>query len=224
MSWAIAISYYRDGDLHAYLTSRIANSGTQPPEPLSKKLAIDMATALGFMHLGIADISQKPVLVKGHIPILHRDLKPENVFVRIEDSVPKFVLADFGLANFLPEAVGVTGTPGYIAPECQKVSDELDEEVAERVRVHTAKSDVYSFGAILWSAVTGLPFDNLETRYSLKRMGKHLKKIGVEATGGTVGALVLGCLEKEPAERLGTEQLVGFARRFKGELGPGVVY
>ncbi|MCY0993961.1 serine/threonine-protein kinase [Nannocystis sp. ILAH1] len=106
--------------------------------------------------------------------IVHRDFKPDNVFI---DKHVGAVLGDFGLAFVADEPVsnsgetqsesGVAsetrlpltedghrlGTPGYIAPEC------------ERGGRATARSDQYSFCVSLYEALFGrLPRPGVELR------------------------------------------------------------
>ena len=88
--------------------------------------------------------------------IIHRDLKPPNILL---DASRTIKICDFGISldqtpagnagsreNSVDSgAVGVVGTPGYIAPETYAVSagSLLLGPVTEKV-------DVYSFGVLLW--------------------------------------------------------------------------
>jgi serine/threonine protein kinase/tetratricopeptide (TPR) repeat protein len=81
--------------------------------------------------------------------VLHRDLKPANVLLGAPgDLRPGPKLVDFGLAR-LPDtgAVGVSGTPAYMAPE-QIVG-----------AAEGAWTDLYALGAMTWELITGgVPF------------------------------------------------------------------
>jgi len=74
--------------------------------------------------------------------LLHRDLKANNV---MREKGGRVVLMDFGagLPTREPAAVGMAGTPLYLAPEV------LSGEEA------TARSDLYSLGVLLFHLVTG---------------------------------------------------------------------
>jgi hypothetical protein len=81
--------------------------------------------------------------------ILHRDVNPRNVLL---DDTGRPLLADFGLAKWLPAAVRFTepvqvlGTLAYTAPEQVNTPHALDE-----------RADVYSLGATLYECLTGRP-------------------------------------------------------------------
>ncbi|KAG8072105.1 hypothetical protein GUJ93_ZPchr0006g43213 [Zizania palustris] len=79
--------------------------------------------------------------------VIHRDIKPSNIML---DSTFNARLGDFGLARALEtdktsytDKVGVTGTLGYIAPECFHTGRA------------TRESDVFAFGAVILEIVCG---------------------------------------------------------------------
>jgi serine/threonine protein kinase len=78
--------------------------------------------------------------------VVHRDIKPSNVML---DESFNAKLGDFGLARFIDHAVGmqtmtaVSGTPGYVDPECV---------ITGRA---SSESDVYSFGIVLLEVACG---------------------------------------------------------------------
>ncbi|MFI5306391.1 MAG: serine/threonine-protein kinase PknK [Polyangiales bacterium] len=128
---------------------------------------------------------------------LHRDLKPSNVLV---DESGHVVVIDFGLAiDPEPGSVGhtltedgVSGTPGYMAPE----------QAAGRPA--TAASDFYALGAMLYEALSGrLPFEG--------RVGELLaQKQSVDAPGvlavapsapASLASLCDALLARDPARR-----------------------
>jgi serine/threonine protein kinase len=82
-------------------------------------------------------------------PIVHRDINPANI-LRLPDG--RWVLADFSLAKFLPDATPRTlvtstdygaGTSYYASPEQMRSLRSADE-----------RSDVYALGILIWELFT----------------------------------------------------------------------
>ena len=157
--------------------------------------------------------------------VVHRDMKPANIFlcrregrrrivrrtgdeasaqftIEPESSYDFVKLLDFGVAKLLdlgPSAAtraGVLcGSPHYLSPE---QAQELPA---------TERSDIYSLGATFYEMVTGtVPFDG---RSMLEILTGHVSGVvvppsqrapeaGIEAN---LDAVILRCLEKEPARR-----------------------
>ncbi len=131
--------------------------------------------------------------------ILHRDIKPSNIII---DSAGNTKVVDFGLAKIaglessstVTRTNAVLGTPAYMSPE-QCYGQELD-----------ARSDVYSVGCVMYECLAGrqvFPSSN-----SFKCMHDHVftaPRAVSEFEPGVqlhLEALVLHCLEKEPAMRV----------------------
>ncbi|UQA55412.1 protein kinase domain-containing protein [Polyangium aurulentum] len=82
--------------------------------------------------------------------IVHRDLKPANLYLCGGD-VDRVKILDFGIACALA-ATRVTrtgtflGTPGYMAPEQARASEDVD-----------ARADVFSLGCVLFECLAGRP-------------------------------------------------------------------
>jgi serine/threonine-protein kinase len=139
-----------------------------------------------------------------NLGLIHRDIKPGNLIVCERGGVHDVVkLLDFGLVRATgPSASGedlteegmIAGTPAYMAPEQCLGAANID-----------VRSDIYSVGALAYFLVTGqAPFGELRGLQVLKAHvqdpvvppGKHRKGIPSD-----LEAVVLRCLEKDPAQR-----------------------
>ena len=138
--------------------------------------------------------------------MIHRDLKPANIMLLQDETDSDMVkVLDFGLVkSLLPEGplsptdteltqAGVLlGSPLYMAPE--QARNEAD-----------ARSDIYALGVVLYQCIGGkTPFTGKE---SIDIIVKHIRekppqlKSSVVELPVEVNALVMKCLEKEPANR-----------------------
>jgi len=180
-----------DGSVRSLLGER---AGGGPPWPLG--FGIDLvkqsATGLAYAHS------------RG---MVHRDIKPDNLLVQrlgaagTPDHAYTVKVGDFGLARIAEGGVmtanGVTlGTPAYMSPEqCQGI--ELD-----------GRSDIYSLGIVLYEVATGyLPF---ETKSLSDAVYKHVytappspRQVRPDLPAA-LEAIILRCLEKQPAARYAT--------------------
>ena len=139
-------------------------------------------------------------LARAHdFQVLHRDLKPENLYVcPLPDGSELLKILDFGIARCLLDTrltgTGeIFGTPQYMAPE----------------RITTTEAgvpaDLYALGCIMFRCVTGqLPFSAKDvTSYLIQ----HLREPPPSprslnpAIPADLEALILQCLEKDPAHR-----------------------
>jgi serine/threonine protein kinase/CHASE1-domain containing sensor protein len=139
------------------------------------------------------------------IGLVHRDIKPANVMLCDRGGIADFVkVLDFGLAKQLAESESniklsqsatLLGTPHYMAPEAILGRAEVD-----------ARVDIYAVGAVAYYLLTGsLVFTGGTV---LEVCTKHLS-IPPEPPSDRLGkrlpaeleALVLRCLEKDPARR-----------------------
>jgi eukaryotic-like serine/threonine-protein kinase len=125
--------------------------------------------------------------------IVHRDLKPSNIML-VDGQVK---VLDFGIARAAADTSitrkGVyLGTPAYSAPEREEGRGDI-------------RSDIYSLGVVLYEALAGaVPFD-APTPLSLLRLHALEPPPPLPDTvSPPVRALVMRCLEKDPARRYQT--------------------
>lgn len=140
--------------------------------------------------------------------IVHRDLKPENVILRGEEPV----LVDFGLvrrlgfdASRLTETGTVLGSPKFMAPE-----------QAQGEGAVGPSADLYALGATLYFLLTGrAPFEGGSVLTILVRVARDAprppRELRPELTPA-VEALILRCMEKDPALRYPTAKSLERAR------------
>ena len=138
--------------------------------------------------------------------MIHRDLKPANVMLLQEETDSDMVkVLDFGLVKSLlgdgplsptdtelTQAGVLLGSPLYMAPE--QARNEAD-----------ARSDIYALGVVLYQCICGKPpFTGKE---SIDIIVKHIREKPIQLKAHVidlpveVNALVMKCLEKEPANR-----------------------
>jgi serine/threonine protein kinase len=86
---------------------------------------------------------------------VHRDIKPSNIFLAVDGenaTAPRVKLLDFGIARVEWEEMRITntggplGTPGYMSPEQETGSPEID-----------ARSDIFALGAVFYECLVGEP-------------------------------------------------------------------
>ena len=181
----------RDGDavyfamdyLPQGLADRLAVMTTLP-EPMLIRVAIDVASALGFAH---------------REGVIHRDIKTDNILF---DDHGNAIVADFGIARAVSDYVNqtgtnmVVGTPQYFSPE-QARGLPLD-----------GRADLYSLGVTLYKAATGvLPFAGTDW-YEIAR--QHVEDAPPRPRTVNAGlspdveAVILRCLEKSADDRYPT--------------------
>lgn len=167
------------------LQARLDAEGPLPPAEAAA-IACKLALAVDYAH---------------QVGVLHRDLKPDNVLLAGGEPV----LVDFGLARLtdpdehtrVTEEGQVLGTPGYWPPEQAAGEREPD-----------ARSDVYGLGATLYALLTGGPPFHAETLMeALAQVARAAPEPPSRRRPGVppaLDAVVLRCLEKEPADRYPT--------------------
>jgi serine/threonine-protein kinase len=170
------------------LRARLARVGELP---ISEALRIlrEVASALSYAHKH---------------GVVHRDIKPDNVMLTDEFAL----VTDFGVAKALSastkpsdaEAQTLTGlgislgTPAYMAPEQATADPSVDH-----------RADIYAFGVMAYEMLTGsLPFvgRSLQATLAAHAIEKpepiERRRPGIPPA---LGALIMRCLEKRPADR-----------------------
>jgi len=165
----------------ATLAGRLVNGALEEPEVL--RLGQQVAAALEEAH---------------GLGVVHRDLKPGNIKVTPKGQVKVLV---FGLAALLRPAsdsdptrtaseTGTAGTVPYMAPE------------QLRGQSPDARSDIWALGVTLYEMASGTrPFRG-ETAFELSSaiLGWNPLPLPPDVSA-ELGAVILRCLEKEPAKR-----------------------
>jgi serine/threonine-protein kinase len=137
------------------------------------------------------------------IGLIHRDVKPGNILV-CERGGRRDVakLLDFGLVQVhgleqgeskLTQEGTIAGTPAYMSPEQAAGKADLD-----------GRSDIYSLGAVAYFLLTGHPPFVRAT--ALQTLAAHIYESAAEldrhaGVAADLQAVVLRCLEKDPARR-----------------------
>ncbi|MBX7099261.1 MAG: serine/threonine protein kinase [Myxococcaceae bacterium] len=136
--------------------------------------------------------------------IVHRDLKPENVLLCDTPAGETARLLDFGIARFADQSApgsGVTqaglvlGTPEYLSPE-----QAMGQGPA-------SQSDLYSLGVLAYRMLSGrLPFSGsgpgeLIAQHVHAAPTPLLEVAPALSSEPALAALVMQCLEKDPASR-----------------------
>uniref|UniRef100_A0ACD5ZW26 Uncharacterized protein n=1 Tax=Avena sativa TaxID=4498 RepID=A0ACD5ZW26_AVESA len=136
----------RSLDIHLH------GKGTFLTWAMRMKIVLDLGSALLYLH------------EEWDQCVVHRDIKPSNVML---DESFGAKLGDFGLARFIDHAVGlktmtvVSGTPGYVDPQCL---------ITGRA---SAESDVYSFGVVLLEVACGMkPMSTLDKKKGVFRLAE----------------------------------------------------
>src|SRR5262249_47616263 len=156
--------------------------------------------------------------------IVHRDLKPANLFLtRRADGSPLVKVLDFGISKMagdvdenLTQTTDVLGSPLYMSPEQIESPRDVD-----------ARTDVWALGAILYKLIAGKAAFLADT--AAASLAKIVTKpppplraarpdVPVE-----LEAVILKCLEKNPAERLSSAaDLARLLAPFAGITAPEV--
>ena len=143
------------------------------------------------------------------VGLIHRDIKPSNIIVCERGGIPDVAkLLDFGLVQAidsdsqtqkLTQEGTLAGTPDYMSPEQASGRHPLD-----------ARSDIYSLGAVAYFLLTGRP--PFQRNNAIQVILDHLHEPVRRLTElrpelpADLEAVVLQCLEKDPARRFADAQ------------------
>jgi DNA-binding response OmpR family regulator/predicted Ser/Thr protein kinase len=138
--------------------------------------------------------------------IIHRDLKPSNIM--LEETTHRVAILDFGIAQWTrsvqetdPGTSGTSGTPSYMAPE------------QFRGMAVDLRTDIYSLGLVAYEMFTGKrPFrsDHPEGMgyQHVHEPPPHPQEHKPDLPP-RLAAVILRCLEKDPAARFQTVTEIG---------------
>ncbi|MFI5930722.1 serine/threonine-protein kinase [Actinoplanes sp. NPDC051494] len=198
-SLGLAMDFVAGGSLR----ERLRRDGPVAPGEAARLLA-QVAAALAVAH---------------GLGVVHRDVKPDNILLQADGEHPDVRLTDFGIARVL-DSPGLTsshaviGTPHYMAPEAISGGEAAPA------------ADVYALGIVLFELVAG------RTPYageSFAVLRAHLDDRPRRPVGmpGPVWALIVRCLDKDPARRPEAAALQDSLRTLSREMAgvpalPGV--
>jgi len=186
------------------LATRLRSKGRLTPRDLLP-VAMQVCDALAAVHAA---------------GVIHRDLKPSNIFLAVDRDDPagseRVKLLDFGIARVEWEETRITntggplGTPGYMSPEQETGSGEID-----------ARSDVFALGATMYECLVGEP-PPPRSPSGLVRMGDGATTIrfdsGTQKSAALVPPLWRTIIEKamalHPADRY--QDARSFAQALRG--------
>jgi serine/threonine-protein kinase len=164
-----------------------------------------------FAHVEAVDclLQACDAVAEAHaLGIIHRDLKPENLFLsRTRDGSPQIKVIDFGISKIggadsaarkvrrvVTQEHTVLGSPSYMSPEQVKSSKRVDE-----------RSDIWSLGVTLYELLTAAePFGadtTPEIFVNVLTVSPMSPAQVVPEVPPDLSAVVMRCLEKEPADR-----------------------
>ncbi|MCB9687457.1 MAG: tetratricopeptide repeat protein [Alphaproteobacteria bacterium] len=200
-AWFVAMEL-----VHGPSLAEVARAG-----PLSAPALLDaglqICAALAHVHRFGAQGDEARGLV-------HRDVKPQNLLLDRSGIVK---LADLGIARFAGGVGGVSGTPGYMAPE-------------QALGREDARADLFSLGVTLFVLATGeRPFGSGAVawegvRWVEERLADPAFLAPLDERLPGLGAVVARCLRLDPAHRFQRAAEVSVAlRSLRPPPGPSLL-
>jgi CHASE1-domain containing sensor protein len=158
------------------------------------------------------------------VGLIHRDIKPANLMICQRGGLSDFVkVMDFGLVKDVAAparsgavtesaSVAIVGTPLYLAPEAISNPQEVD-----------SRADLYALGAVGYFLLVGEPVFTAQTvveicthhLFSSPVPPSERAKHGVPAE---LEAIIMRCLEKDPARRFPNASALLVALRELGDV------
>ena len=126
--------------------------------------------------------------------IVHRDLKPGNIMLDRNGTVK---IMDFGIARMIqrdgPMTGTIVGTPAYMSPE------------QAELKPVSSSTDIYALGLVLYEMITGVAAFTGDTpvAVALKQIREYpiRPREIVPQLSGVIDAVIMKCLQKDPAKR-----------------------
>jgi serine/threonine protein kinase len=187
----------------AYIVMELLQGNT-----LTQRLGHDKMPPLEAMRLvQMSALAMAAAHARG---IIHRDLKPDNIFVVADPAVPggeRVKILDFGIAKlidrdpevgYMPTVAGtIMGTPAFMSPEQCRAAGEVDH-----------RADIYALGCVLFNLLCGRPPFIAQTQGDMivAQIQDEPPRPSTLVPGlaPEIDALVLRCLQKNPADRFQT--------------------
>ena len=184
----------------AYIVMELLQGNT-----LTQRLGHDKMPPLEAMRLvQMSALAMAAAHARG---IIHRDLKPDNIFVVADPAVPggeRVKILDFGIAKlidrdpevgYMPTVAGtIMGTPAFMSPEQCRAAGEVDH-----------RADIYALGCVLFNLLCGRPPFIAQTQGDMivAQIQEQPPRPSTFVPGlaPEIDALVLRCLQKDPADR-----------------------
>ena len=153
--------------------------------------------------------------------IIHRDLKPENLWIARPKHSQSFIkVLDFGIAKLVAQEERPTtktgvliGTPSFMSPE-QCMGHGVDH-----------RTDIYALGAIMYCVYCGrAPFEggSLAEIISAQLYVVPPRPLTIAAMPPALDALIMACLDKEPANRPASAAELGVRLKSAASFAGGV--